>query len=306
MRRVLSILLMLCAALARPAAAQDDSWMAALGDQRERLAALREEVVTIPLREATPEEKAFPLAGTLYQPPGEGPFPVVVLNHGSPFHPRDRDKMGRYRLVPQTRELVGRGFAVLVPMRRGYGASPGSFVEGAGSCDQPRYAASGAASARDVVSAIDFVRTRASLDANRIVLMGQSAGGFASLAAASQSPKGVVAVINFSGGRGGNGQDGVPCRPDVMRELLSQYASTTTVPTLWHYAENDKYFGPDTVRSWFAGFEAAGGRGRLVMQPSYGNDGHLLFYAPAAIPIWSRAIDEFIRDFGLGDVTNRR
>jgi len=296
------LLLFLSMAVAWPAAAQDDSWLAAIGNARELLPDLREEIVTIPLSGASAEEKAFPLTGTLYQPPGEGRFPVVILSHGSPFYPRDRDKMGRYRLIPQITALVSRGFAVLVPMRRGYGASPGNFVEGSGSCDLPRYEKSGAESARDVRSAIEFVGTRRSLDGSKIVLMGQSAGGFASLAAASQAPRGLVAVVNLSGGRGGNGKDGMPCRPEVMADVIAQYARTTAVPVLWHYVENDKYFGPDAVRRWFEAFESAGGRGRLVFQPPYGGDGHLLFYAPAAVPIWSFAMDDFFRDFGLGQL----
>jgi dienelactone hydrolase len=301
-KRLASVLLVLCAAAALPAAAQADSWMAALGDARESLPELREEVIHIPLADATADEQKFPLTGSLYQPRGGGPFPVVVLNHGSPLRARDRAQMGRYRLVAQTRALVGRGYAVLVPMRRGYGASPGDMVEGSGACDRPRYAQSGAESARDVRSAIEFVRTRPSLDDTRIVLMGQSAGGFAALAAASQAPRGVVAVVNLSGGRGGNGRDGIPCRADAMRELIAQYARTIAVPVLWHYVENDKYFGPQGVRSWFEAFEAAGAKGRLVLQAPYGNDGHLLFYSPAAIPIWSGAMAQFFRDFGLGQL----
>ena len=298
MLRNLALLLALWAAV--PAWAQDDSWLAALGNPRELDTQLREEIVSIPLRDATAQEKAFPLTGTLFQPQGPGPFAVVVLNHGSPATGRDRDRMGRYRLMPQVGALVQRGFAVLVPMRRGYGASPGDFVEGAGSCERgQRYAQAGAESARDVLSAVDFVRTRPALDATRIVLMGQSAGGFASLAAAGRAPAGVVAVVNLSGGRGGNGKDGMPCAPEALAALVAGYAASTRVPVLWFYTENDKYFGPAASRAWFAAFEQAGGQGRLVLHPPYGNDGHLLFYDAAAVPIWSAAMDGFFRNAGL-------
>jgi dienelactone hydrolase len=229
-RLVLVMAAVLGCCLAR---AQDDSWKQALGDPRELLADLREEVVQIPLRDATPQERAFPLTATLFQPPGAGPFPVVILNHGSPSRARDRDVMGRWRLVPQVREIVGWGAAVLVPMRRGYGASPGDFSEGSGSCERgPDYARALRESARDVLSAVDFVRTRPTLDARRIVLMGQSAGGAAALAAASQSPAGVIGLVNLAGGRGGNGRDGKPCAPDRMAQLLSDYGSATRVPAL--------------------------------------------------------------------------
>ena len=137
------------------AQAQDDSWKQALGDPRELLAELREEVVHLPLHQATAQEKAFPLTGTLFQPPGPGPFPVVVLSHGSPARARDRDVMGRYRVIPQVREFLRLGFAVLVPMRRGYGASPGDYAEGFGPCTaDARFDQTGAESARDVISAV--------------------------------------------------------------------------------------------------------------------------------------------------------
>ncbi len=285
------------------AQAQDESWQGALGDSREILADLNEEVIQIPLRGATAEEMKFPLTATLYQPPGVGPFPLVILNHGSPARGKDRDKMGRYRLIAQTREPMRRGFAVLVPMRRGYGASPGDFVESSGSCERgPDYAKAGNEGARDVLSALDYARTRRSLDTQRIVLMGQSAGGFASLAAASRAPAGLVAVVNLSGGRGGNGKDGIPCAPEVMAQTVARYAATIRAPVLWHYVENDRYFGPVASKAWFEAFERAGGKGRYVLQPPYGVDGHLLFYKTDAIAIWSSAMDSFFREVGLSEL----
>lgn len=298
-RSLAAVLVFLGALHAGMARAQDDSWLAALGDPRERVAELREEVVSVPLRDASAEEKAFPLTATLYQPPGAGPFPVVVLSHGSPARARQRDLMGRYRLIPQIREIVGMGFAVLVPMRRGYGTSPGDYVEGYGSCTAPRFAASGAQSARDVLSAVDYVRGRPSLDAGRIVLMGQSAGGFASLAAGAAAPPGVVGVVNMAGGRGGNGVDGVPCAADAMAAVIAGYARSLRAPVLWLYSENDRYFGPAASRAWFEAFEQAGGKGRYVLAPAHGNDGHLLFYANDGIAVWSPIVRNFLRQAGL-------
>jgi dienelactone hydrolase len=282
------------------ARAQDDSWLAALGNARETVVELREEIVNLPLRGANVEEKKFPLTATLFQPAGPGPFPVVILNHGSPARARDRDLMGRYRVIAPVRELVRMGFAVIVPMRRGYGASPGTYSEGYGSCaEAPRFEHSGFESARDVLSAIDYVRGRTSIDHNRIVLMGQSAGGFASLAAAAQSPQGVVAVVNIAGGRGGNGKDGVPCAPEAMATVIAHYASTTQAPVLWLYTENDKYFGPAASRAWFTAFQQAGGKGRYVLTAAHGDDGHLLFYAPEGAAVWSPVVQDFFKELGL-------
>jgi dienelactone hydrolase len=282
------------------AQAQDNSWLAALGNPREILAELREEVVNVPLHGASAEEKGFPLTATLFQPAGAGPFPLVILNHGSPSRKRERDLMGRYRLVAPVRGLVRMGFAVMVPMRRGYGASPGDYVEGYGPCnDNPRFERSGAESARDVISAIDYARGRPSIDRERIVLMGQSAGGFASLAAASQSPQGVVAVVNMAGGRGGSGKDGIPCAPEAMSAVIAKYAGTTKAPVLWLYAQNDKYFGPAVSKAWFAAFQQAGGKGRYVLNPAHGDDGHLLLYSKDGMAVWLPPVEAFFREVGL-------
>jgi len=272
------------------AVARDDAWRRALADPRELSTELREEVVRIPLRNA-PDTG---LVATLFQPQGSGPFPVIVLNHGSPFQPQDRARLGRYRLLSQTRALVSRGYAVLVPMRRGYGASPGPYAEEIGRCEAPQYEIAGEQAARDVLSAVDWTGTRPSLDAHRIILMGQSAGGFAALAAAARAPSGVLAVINLAGGRGGNGRDGIPCAPDVMAAVLAGYGRTMRVPTLWIYAENDHYFGPQTSSGWFKAFAAAGGKGRFALQPAIGVDGHLLFYKDDALDMWSKTMDDFL------------
>lgn len=285
--------------------AQVSNFEQALGDPSELLAELREEIVSIPQLPSTTLVKAPPLVGTLFQPQGDGPFAVVVLSHGSPGRASVRQLMGRYRLIPQINGLVNQGLAVLVPMRRGYGASPGEYVESIGYCAEPRYEKTGAESAQDIRAAIRYISTRSSLNANQIVLMGQSAGGFASIAAASANPPGVVAVLNLSGGRGGNGMDGVPCRPDLMTSVMMGYAQTMRAPALWFYVENDKYFGPEVAKSWFAAFESAGAKGIFVMHPPYGPDGHLLFYAKESIPIWMKSMNDFFKSYGLASLTDK-
>jgi dienelactone hydrolase len=255
--------------------------------------ALREEVVRIPL----PSEARRPaLIATTYRPQGNGPFPLIVLNHGSPASVAEREKMGRYRVLDRVQEFVIRGYAVVVPMRRGYGSTGGAWAENFGRCAAPDYYAAGEQAAVDVVTAMTHVARLPWVDRQQIVLAGQSAGGFAAIAAASKQPAGVVAVVNFSGGRGGrpDSHPGEPCDAENMKRAISRYAQTIRVPVLWHYAENDRYFSPDHVRDWFRAFEAAGATGTLVMQPPFGSDGHNLFAAPAGRPIWTAAFDMFM------------
>jgi predicted acyl esterase len=68
------------------------------------------------------------LETTVYKPEGAGPFPVVIFNHGS-------TGMGA---LPATRtenpsgfgrNLLKKGIALIVPMRRGRGQSEGAYQE---------------------------------------------------------------------------------------------------------------------------------------------------------------------------------
>jgi dienelactone hydrolase len=263
--------------------------------------ALREEMVMVPLPDAT----GWPaLTATTYRPPGDGPFPLIVLSHGNPVNAQERDRMGRYRVISRVREFINRGFAVIVPMRRGYGLTGGRFAESFGSCASPDFYAAGEQAAIDVLAATAYASKLSWVDRQRIVLVGQSAGGFASIAAASQRPPGVVAVVNMSGGRGGNPRTrpGEPCASAQMAETISRFARTIRVPVLWHYAENDQYFSDQHVRAWFAAFEAAGAPGTLVMRPPFAEDGHRMFAAREGLPLWTGAFDDFLRQIGFVSV----
>lgn len=260
--------------------------------------ALREEVVSVPL---PPRSGVAALVATSYRPQGDGPFPLIVLSHGSPTNAAERSRMGRYRVLSRIREFTRRGFAVIVPMRRGYGDTGGAWAETYFGCAAPDYHAAGVQAALDLLATVGYARSLDYVNRERIILFGQSAGGFASIAAASQSPPGVIAVVNFSGGRGGQPatRPGEPCGADVMTRAIARFAQTIRVPVLWHYAENDRYFAPEHVRAWFGAFEAAGARGTLVMQPPFGNDGHSLFASAAGLPMWTAAFDGFMRQIGV-------
>ena len=276
--------------------------VAAAADE-EILPGLREQVVQVPVRvEGLFGDKEVSLTATLYRPGGDGPFPLVVLNHGTPPHPSDRVKIGRYRRIPQTREFVRRGFAVIVPIRRGHGATGGDYAEDKGKCSAPVYYEAGRAAGRDIVGAIDYAVRLPFVNTDCVILVGQSSGGFASLAAASMNPKGLIAAVNFSGGHGGDPatRPGEPCVPQSLAAAVARFSQTIRVPVLWHYAENDKFFSTRYVREWYAAFEKAGGKGRLVIQPPFGEDGHSLFNSRDGIPIWTRALDSFLKDFNVG------
>jgi predicted dienelactone hydrolase len=68
----------------------------------ETLADLHEQVVQVPVRvEGLFGAKDVTLAATMYRPDGNGPFPLIVLSHGTAPNVIERAKIGRYRRIPQ-------------------------------------------------------------------------------------------------------------------------------------------------------------------------------------------------------------
>lgn len=236
-------------------------------------AGLSESVLRVPIVAGV--EQAY-IDVTVFRPPGAGPFPLVVLSHGSPRSAADRRRTGRQRLAAQSEVFAAMGYAVLVPTRRGYGESGGQWAEAYGSCRDPDYHAAGLETARDLRAAVDAVRGEPWADGMHIVLAGQSAGGFGSVAASATPFEGLVAVVNFAGGRGSRGPDEV-CGEDRLVEAMGRYGERARVPELWIYSSNDLYFGPALARRMHSAFVKAGGRAELVEAPATGRDGHGYF-----------------------------
>jgi dienelactone hydrolase len=255
-------------------------------------AALHESVLRVPVVAGV--EQAY-IDVTVFRPQGKGPFPIVVLSHGSPRSAQDRRAEGRQRMAAQSERFVAMGFAVLVPTRRGYGESGGEWAEAYGSCNDPDYYRAGLETARDVRAAVDAVRREPWADASRIVLAGQSAGGFGSVAASATRFDGLVGVVNFAGGRGSRGPDDV-CGESKLVEAMARYGGAARVPELWIYSANDRFFGPSLARRMHRAFVQSGGAAEFVEAPATGLDGH--GYFARAMEDWSPRVERFLERIG--------
>jgi len=260
---------------------------------------LREEIHTVRVAEADAT-----IVVTSFRPGGAGPFPWIVLSHGTAPTAAANRALGRYRPLAPVREWVQRGYAVVAPVRRGYGASGGDKFGDSygGSCSRPDFRRAGEGAALDLLATVEWAKAQRDLDGKRWLLVGQSAGGFASIYTASKRPDGLVAVLAFAPGRAGrpDTHPGDPCSPERMAELFASIAPRIAVPVLWFYAENDQYFGPRVVRMWFESFRAAGGRGELVVIPPFpAARGHGVFSAPTGTLLWTAAVASFFRSQGV-------
>ena len=281
--RLLALLSLACLSFLPPAKAEDF-----LEDKQE---------IVIPATfKSTFGETAPKLFAWLYKPAGNGPFPLIVINHGSP---RSADHRKEYsaRYPAQSEAFVKLGFVVVNPLRRGYGKSEGNWSEGYYDCVNPTYFDAGLESARDIAQTIAYMKTQPFVDPKRIVVVGQSAGGFGALALASTGPEGLLGVINFAGGRGSIAPEEV-CAPDKLVEAFGRYARSTTVPSLWFYAENDRFFSPALAHRFLEAYRHFGRTVDFEVMPSFGSDGHALFSTDAAVPLWLPKVNQFLLQVG--------
>jgi len=234
------------------------------------------------------------LEAYLYKPEG-GPFPLVVYNHGSAA-PEEEQREWPAPFI--ARLFVPRGYAVLVPERRGYGKSEGEpFSKAIGSDRGPRFVARQRAEAGDVDAAVDYVLKHrgSSLDAKRIVIMGPSFGGIVTTLAAGGNHRYAAAVIQAPGALNWD-------RSEEMRKALLEAAGKITIPVACSVAENDA-----TTESARAICEAArknGARSTLKIYPPFQPKqpqrpgvapGHAIF-GPAGVPLWQDDVFAFLAD----------
>jgi dienelactone hydrolase len=219
-----------------------------------------------------------------------------VINHGSDESTREAVSMPVFYWL--SRWFVEKGYVVLLPQRRGYGATGGVLAEGRDTCADPDHRAAGLAAADDIEAALRYMARQAFVDRSHIVVAGVSTGGWASLALASRNPPGVRLVVNFAGGRGGHayGRPHAICGPDRLIEAAGAYGRRAKVPTLWIYASNDSYFGPELAGSLVSAWNQSGGRAELHLLSAYGSEGHDVVTDAAGWELWGGRLESFLSE----------
>jgi pimeloyl-ACP methyl ester carboxylesterase len=239
------------------------------------------------------------------RPEGDGPFPLLVMNHGVSLDPTERSYFPVIEFHAAALWFVRHGYVVVAPVRPGYGVTAievperalfGVFFSGVGKCSDAEFRDAGLAVASIDRWVIDYMSTQPFIKRDEIVVVGQSGGGWGAIALASQNPGSVRAIIGFAAGRGGhfNGKPNSNCAPDNLVQAVAEFGRTARVPMLWIYSRNDSYFGPDLSKRMADAFRAGGGNLEYHLLPDFGQDGHFLIDSADAVPLWAPVVSDFL------------
>jgi dienelactone hydrolase len=230
------------------------------------------------------------LQTTVYRPNGNGPFPLIVINHGK--EAGRPSLQARDRFYHMAAAFVKRGYAVMVPMRQGFAASTGHYIDHG--CDMR---ANGYTQADDVRDTLAFARTQPWVDSTHIVVAGQSYGGLATMALGTEALPGVRGLINFAGGLRDD-SNGCDWR-GALETAFADYGAKNQIPSLWMYGANDSLFGPDLAARLHAAFEGAGGKARLVEFPAFKRDSHGMLASRDGEKVWMADTERFLKQIGM-------
>lgn len=249
--------------------------------------AFNEQVVMVPAQSGS---QTVELETTLFKPSGPGPFPVVIMNHGKALgNPRNQN---RDRFVVLSREFVKRGYAVVIPMRKGFSKSSGDYVDPG--CNMTAH---GLAQAEDLDGAIAWLRNQSWADSQRIVVAGQSYGGLTALALGTHRVEGVRGLINFAGGLKMHGGS---CRwEQSLVDAFATFGAHSSLPSLWFYGQNDNHFGPELASRLHQAYTQAGGNAQLVAFGPFKKDAHGMSASRDGVQIWWPETEKFLRQIGM-------
>jgi dienelactone hydrolase len=239
--------------------------------------------------------KPVQLEIVIYKPPGVGPFPLAIINHGS------TGQGDNPKLFAETWDHVGlagflneRGWMVAFPQRRGRGRSEGKYDEGFAAdrlkgytCDTAQTLAGADRALQDIEAAVTALRLRPDVAKQPHLIGGQSRGAVLSVAYAGMHPEQVHGVINFVGGWVG---DGCETASAVNSDLFKR-GSRFAHPMLWLYGERDPFYVITHSRANFSAFQSAGGTGKFIAFEVPGNYGHFVIGHPQ---LWSQPVTDYL------------
>ena len=248
----------------------------------------------------------------IYKPntPGMTAFPVVIYSHGRPANPNPPNTVALARpIAPEDANWwLQKGFAVIAPVRPGYGETGAADREYLNVVVQSRFCISEptydqpALYAREVVlAALAWAQEQSQL------ARGAVHGRIRNDSHCGHQSRGRdrithgCAGISFAGGPGGSPtlSPRKPCKPEQVTALYGKFGKTARMPTLWLYAENDLFWGVDVPKQWFEAFNTGASDATLVQMPPVPGqeDGHTVMNTGG--PLWKPTVEAFLKKLKL-------
>ncbi len=241
----------------------------------------------------------LPLRATVFRPEESSAGTVwrrtlVVINHGTDEMTRLSVAMPVYYWL--SRWFVERGYVVVVPQRRGHGATGGELAEAVGTCETADHFSSGQIAADDIAATINYMIEQPFVAPRNAIVVGISTGGWASLALAARNLPSVASIVNFAGGRGGHayGRANAICNYQGLLAAARQFGKTARQPSIWLYSENDTYFAPEVARALAREWQDGGGNAQVHIFAAQTEDGHAIADDRADWDLWGDALKDFI------------
>ncbi len=231
---------------------------------------------------------AHTLAGYLFLPPGPGPFPCMISNHGSTIAQGTLDvsRPGSAAL------LMSWGIASFLPHRRGYGNSPGPAWQSEVPAERGTPDYDTQLSARleresdDVLAALDCVRGLDAIRPDHIGVMGSSFGGANALIAAAKTDR-FRCVVEFAGAA-----MNWEIAPGLRARMLDA-ARQAAPPIFFIQAANDYSTAPTPALAQAR--KAAGKPVQSAIYPAFGvnaEEGH--FLEKYGFVLWGEDVRRFL------------
>ena len=225
--------------------------------------------------------------------------PYLLFSHGRAGTDQERGKFGRSSEKRNSEYFVSKGFTVILPTRIGYGVSGGPDADYSGACGNKNYLEARKVAIDQSKQVLNHIFDFSYIDRTKGIVVGQSVGGFTTIGLSAENISGLKGAINFAGGDGGDPIKSAekPCGDYLIKDTFAKYGASNKVPTLWLYSVNDKFWGEQLPKDWFAAFQKAGGKGQFVSLPAYKEDGHSIFRGD--LNAWKNNFEKFIKEIGF-------
>jgi carboxymethylenebutenolidase len=244
-----------------------------------------EVIVTHQYEEVTFSSGKLVLHGFIHKPEGKGPFPAVLMNHGSEQIPQSGGIIAK--------PFVDRGFVLFFPHRRGQGRSSDQseyimdlIRQEPEATRGQRYVELQEIHQEDVIAALSYLKRLPYVDQSKIAIAGASFGGIQTVLA-SEKTLGLQAAIAFAPAAMAWAQV-----PELRFRMLKAVRSAT-VPILFIQAKNDYDLSP--TRKMAKELRKAQKMHKRLVFPAFGKthaDGHSFSFRGQKI--WGNEVFSFL------------